>query len=444
LRRSGAAATGVGGGSTARTGMDSETMGLGGACTSRGEEAFVERVRFGLSVRGEATASLDRDDALALVSFVLLERLVVVFLAGLGFAMGYTASARVQPYGSVEPRLLQGENQENRPPSQPCEPTGRFRLCHRFGARERVPEHRASQWVEMNPTSVMGFEGEKISTFDPRHERVRRGVPLPVGADSSEAAQPMTYCLAIQVNQGIAFASDTRSNAGVDYVSAYRKLHQFDTTPDRRVALLSAGSLATTQEVVARLRRDVLTNATATESLNTFSHLFEIAAYIGRVSRSVQASHRQALAASGISPQATFILGGQVRGERPGIYLIYSEGNFIQASDDTPYLQIGETKYGKPVLDRIVHPDLTLDQAIRLAVLSLDATIKSNVTVGPPLDLAIYQADGFGRLITGRLDQTDSYYSHMSEAWNTALLEAFARLPDFKWPAVANAKIVSE
>lgn len=249
----------------------------------------------------------------------------------------------------------------------------------------------------------------------------------------------MTYCVAIQVDQGIAFAADTRSNAGVDYVSAYRKLHRFRTADRHVVALLAAGSLATTQEVVSRIQRDLEQNAS--ESLNSYGRLFEIAAYVGRVSQQVQQSHQPALSKSGVSGEASFILGGQVQDEAPGLYLVYPQGNFIRASDDTPYLQIGENKYGKPVLDRLVRPELTLDQATRLCVLSLTATIKSNVTVGPPLDLGVYRANSFQPLTTGRLDASDTYYKDISESWNSALTEAFLRLPDFQWPPVAHAPL---
>lgn len=249
----------------------------------------------------------------------------------------------------------------------------------------------------------------------------------------------MTYCVAIQVDQGIAFASDTRSNAGIDYVSAYRKLHRFQTAERNVIALLASGSLATTQEVVFRIERDL--EEKAKESLNTFDRLFEIAAYVGRVSQDVQNSHRPAMSRSGISAEASFILGGQVHGHPPGLYLVYPQGNFIRASDDTRYLQIGENKYGKPMLDRLVRPELTLDQAIRLCVLSLTATIRSNASVGPPLDLGIYRADSFQPLITGRLGATDAYYQNVTEAWNNALKEAFLQLPDFKWPKVAHAPL---
>ncbi len=261
------------------------------------------------------------------------------------------------------------------------------------------------------------------------------------GSPYTHPRESMTYCLAIQVNEGIAFASDTRSNAGVDYVSAYRKMHRFRTAASHVVVLLSAGSLATTQEVVSRIQRDL--ELGAAENLNSFGRLFEVAAYVGRVSQAVQREHGPALGAAGISGEATFIVGGQIEGESHGIYLVYPQGNFIRTSEDTPYLQIGENKYGKPMLDRLVAPELALKQAVRLCVLSLTATIRSNVTVGPPLDLGIYHANSLRPLITGRLGASDPYYQLITESWNTALREAFLKLPDFHWPSVEHDHIVA-
>ncbi len=246
----------------------------------------------------------------------------------------------------------------------------------------------------------------------------------------------MTYCVAIRVNEGIAFASDTRSNAGVDYVSSYRKLHRFQTADNNTLVLQAAGSLATTQEVVSRIQRDL--GDSTKENLNSFAHLFEVAAYVGRVSQAVQQSYQPAMQQSGANGEATFIIGGQIKGGAPGIYMVYPQGNSIRASDDTPYLQIGENKYGKPVLDRLVDSKLTLIQATRLAVLSLIATIGSNVTVGPPIDLGIYRADSFKPLTTGRLGADDEYYRSITETWDSALREAFFKLPDFEWPEVAH------
>lgn len=241
----------------------------------------------------------------------------------------------------------------------------------------------------------------------------------------------MTYCLAIQVDAGVVFAADSRTNAGLDYVTTYSKLHCFSTDGENGIALLSSGNLATTQEVLSWIERDLQQNAA--ENLSRYSRMFELAAYVGRVSQAVQGTHRTGLQATGVNGQGSFILGGQVRGEAPSIYLVYPEGNFIRASADTPYLQIGETKYGKPILDRLVAPTLSLEQAARLAVLSLNATIKSNVTVGTPIDLGVYRRDSFRAPSRRRLHSSDAYYIAVSDGWDAGLKDVFMRLPDFEW-----------
>lgn len=238
----------------------------------------------------------------------------------------------------------------------------------------------------------------------------------------------MTYCLAIRVDQGLVFAGDTRSNAGSDYVASYRKLYVFDAGEDRSLTLLTAGSLATTQELVASLKRDLLATD-GRESLRTPQHLFEVAAYIGRMSRAIQASHEASLGRSGVSGEATLILGGQISGGDPEIFLIYPQGNFIHASEDTPYLQIGENKYGKPMLDRLVSPQLSLEQAARLALISLDATVRSNVTVGLPFDVALYGRDSFGPPQVRRFTSSDPYFVSLRQAWQANVSQAFENLP---------------
>ncbi|MGF1483606.1 MAG: 20S proteasome subunit A/B [Opitutales bacterium] len=244
----------------------------------------------------------------------------------------------------------------------------------------------------------------------------------------------MTYCLAIELYEGIVFAGDTRSNAGVDYVSSYRKLHTFETNDDRSLILLSAGSLATTQEVCHRVRRDLRAAAEGDRTqpnLNGFKQMFEVAAYFGRVSQDVQKSHQEAMSASGVSGDATFILGGQIRGERQRVFLIYPQGNFIEDSEDTPYFQIGENKYGKPILDRLVRPDLSLADAAKLALISLEATMRSNVTVGPPLDVAIYKRDSIAAMEVLRIEENDPYILMMRERYQELIAEAFRQLPAF-------------
>jgi len=240
----------------------------------------------------------------------------------------------------------------------------------------------------------------------------------------------MTYCLAIRVDQGVVFAADTRTNAGVDYVTSYRKLHVFRPAPDRVFVLLAAGNLATTRELIDEIGRD-LDRAPAGESLLSVEYLFEAAQYIGRLSCQIQEQHAAAFTRSNVAGEVTLILGGQIRGRAPDIFLIYPQGNYIGASDETPYLQIGETKYGKPILDRLVHHSLSLGDAAKLALVSLDATIRSNITVGLPFDFVTYAADTFELASQVRIGADTAYYQHLREGWQRSFTEIFGRLEPF-------------
>ncbi len=240
----------------------------------------------------------------------------------------------------------------------------------------------------------------------------------------------MTYCLAIRVDEGIVFAADTRTSAGVDYVTTYRKLHVFEPAPDRAFVLLASGSLATTRELVDQIRRD-LDNAPNGESLASVWYPFEAADYVGRLSRQIQDKHAPALAQSGVSGEVSLILGGQIRGRAPELMLIYPQGNYIAATDETPFLQIGETKYGKPVLDRLVDRSLSLPDAARLALVSLDATVRSNITVGLPFDFAAIRSESFRVEPRARIDESTPYYVHLRETWQRGFEEMFARLEPF-------------
>lgn len=237
----------------------------------------------------------------------------------------------------------------------------------------------------------------------------------------------MTYCLALALDEGLVFASDSRTNAGSDYVTTYNKTHVFPLGPDRFFALLSAGNLATTQEVVNRLKRDIVATD-GRPSLATAQHLFEAAGLVGGVSLDVQEHHDRGLSRSGVSGSATLILGGQIRGEEAQIFLIYPEGNAITASDDTPYLQIGESKYGKPILDRLADRSLSLAEGARLALVSLDATAKSNVTVGMPFDVTLYRSGTFTTLASQRFDPDCEAYRALDETWQRRLEDTFASL----------------
>ncbi len=244
----------------------------------------------------------------------------------------------------------------------------------------------------------------------------------------------MTYCVGIEVDEGLVFAADTRTNASLDDVRVHRKLHVFEYPGERAFVLMTAGNLATTQLVVSRLRRDAA-DPSATRSLRTFDHLFEVAAYVGEVLVDSQVKVRPGDAAEGISTQATLILGGQIAGERHGLYMIYPLGNCIAASPETPYLQIGESKYGKPILDRIIRPGTALDDAARCALLSLDSTIRSNLSVGLPIDLALLRS---GELRIGqhtRLDADTPLFAEIHATWSQRLERAVQGLPRFPWEA---------
>jgi putative proteasome-type protease len=242
----------------------------------------------------------------------------------------------------------------------------------------------------------------------------------------------MTYCLAISLDAGLVLASDSRTHGGVDYVRTHSKMHVFGTRSDRLFVLLSAGNLATTQAVVNRIHRDIY-DPDAAMSLNTCRYLFEAADYVGEISFQVQQRHAEVLQKSGFNPEASFILGGQIAPQPHGIFMLYAQGNHICASPETPYLQIGESKYGKPILDRVIEPGLSLEDAARCALLSLDSTMRSNISVGPPVELLIYRA---GTLVPSRrvsYDLTTPYYASLREQWHQGLNSVFKGLPAFEW-----------
>lgn len=234
----------------------------------------------------------------------------------------------------------------------------------------------------------------------------------------------MTYCLAMRLDEGLLFLSDTRTNAGVDNVSTYRKLHVFRPTDDRLFVLQSAGNLATTQEVLDRIERDLAAGSEV--SLATVEHLFEAALYVGSLGREVADRHAAAL---GRSATATFILGGQVGDEPADILLVYPEGNYIRASEERPFLQIGEAKYGKMWLDLAVRAHADLRTAAKIALSSMVATAMANLSVGPPYDLGV-KATGSFDLQHVRIDADSPYLTKLSQVWSEHLLAAVAALPE--------------
>ncbi len=242
----------------------------------------------------------------------------------------------------------------------------------------------------------------------------------------------MTYCVAIQSGDGLVFCSDSRTNAGPDLLSSYSKMHTFAFSGDRMVVILSAGNLATTQAVISRIEAE-LEDPGAEISLKSFRKMVEVAGYIASISREVQEQARLAVSDSSIDISASFIVGGQTQFSKPAIHLIYPAGNFISASAETPYLQIGESKYGKPILDRILGPTTSLEDAARCALVSMDSTIRANATVGPPIEILVYEAGTFESDHHIKLAEHDPYLNAIRHAWNEALQSAFSGLPLFAW-----------
>jgi putative proteasome-type protease len=236
----------------------------------------------------------------------------------------------------------------------------------------------------------------------------------------------MTYCIAVSVKDGLVLTSDSRTNAGIDNVSVHCKMHSLPTFNDRKIVLLSAGNLATTQAVLDQMRRDIK-DCTAL-NLNTVRYLSEAAEYLGHVSLEKQRRHANT-GQNGFYPAATFLLAGQIGNEPHAAYLIYPEGNYITTSTQTPYLQIGENKYGKPVLDRFLKIDTTLDEAARCSLISMDSTIRSNASVGPPVDLLIYRKDSLMLNNYYSFQEDDEYLIQMRRIWQEKLSEGFAAMP---------------
>jgi putative proteasome-type protease len=241
----------------------------------------------------------------------------------------------------------------------------------------------------------------------------------------------MTYCLGIVTSTGLVIAADSRTNAGVDYVSSYQKIFDFSQPGERVVLICTSGNLSITQAVIAGLQRDL--RSPDSKNLHNIASLYEITYYIGQKLRLIQAEERPWLEKEQIDYHCNFLLGGQVPGELAELYLIYSQGNFIQAMPGTPFLQIGETKYGKPILDRTLTFDTSLEDAAKCALLSIDSTMKSNISVGPPINLVMYQSDSFVLNHRLRLRRGDPYLAKIRTLWEESLRTAFERMPSVDW-----------
>jgi putative proteasome-type protease len=242
----------------------------------------------------------------------------------------------------------------------------------------------------------------------------------------------MTYCLAATMDDGLVFVSDSRTNAGIDQLGTFSKMHPFGDLPGRFFTLLSAGNLATTQAVVARLQRDIREGAET--SLATIGRLRDAALYIGNINREVQARYPEEERPTGFSPEADFIFGGQIGNAPHDVFHIYTAGNFYSPTALAPFVQIGEQKYGKPILDRILRRDTPLETVARCGLVSMDSTMRSNASVGPPIELMIYRAGAVGTSTHMVYEEDNEYLRVLRGAWSDNLRQAFEQLPPIELP----------
>lgn len=239
----------------------------------------------------------------------------------------------------------------------------------------------------------------------------------------------MTYCVGMLLDEGFVFLSDSRTNAGVDQINTFRKMSVFEKPEERILVLLTSGNLAITQSLISMLQ-EAITATDGRPSLMNTPNMFEAARLIGDTLRDVHRRDAEALAAFNIEFSASFILGGQIKGETGRLFSIYAAGNFIEATPETPYFQIGESKYGKPIIDRVLRPHTPLDEAAKCALISMDSTIRSNLSVGLPLDLLTIHADTLKIAHRQSIDAGDSYYEMIRNGWSNALRHAFDELPN--------------
>jgi putative proteasome-type protease len=240
----------------------------------------------------------------------------------------------------------------------------------------------------------------------------------------------MTYCCGILLRDGLVMFADTRTNAGVDNVSTFRKLHIFKVPGERIMAIATAGNLSISQSVVSMLREGIENPDTGEhETLINAPTMFQAAQLIGHAIRELHNLEGAALDASDVKFDVSFLFGGQIKGERPRLFMLYSAGNFIECTTDTPYLQIGEHKYGKPVLDRAIIYDLDLYDALKVGLVSVDSTMRSNLSVGLPLDIMIARRDAYDAELNYRIEPGEPYFTDLRERWSAALRAAHAGIP---------------
>jgi len=241
----------------------------------------------------------------------------------------------------------------------------------------------------------------------------------------------MTYCVAMSLDAGMIFASDSRTNAGVDQIARFSKMRSFARDGDRVVVMLSSGNLSITQSAVNLVEQ----RSRSESELNLWNaeSMFDIAGLLGDALREVKTRDGPYLMQNNIDSSANFIVGGQVKGEPHRLFEVYSEGNFIEATADTCYFQIGESKYGKPVIDRVVNRRTSLVDATKCTMVSFDSKMRSNISVGLPIDLLAYEADTLGIKLQRRVDESDPYFQMVHTQWGEGLRRVFAQLPDPDW-----------
>jgi putative proteasome-type protease len=252
----------------------------------------------------------------------------------------------------------------------------------------------------------------------------------------------MTYCVAMRLDAGLVFLSDSRTNAGVDQVGTFRKMTVYENPGDRMMVMMTAGNLSISQSV-----RQIIGERTATsgKSIWTAASMHEAAQVVGDAIRTVYERDAKSLREFGIDFNISVIFGGQIKGERCRLFQIYSAGNFIEAHNENPYFQIGEAKYGKPIIDRVLAPATPLDEAAKCALISMDSTLKSNISVGLPLDLLVYEKDrlAVSRFVT--IDEKNQYFQMIRNTWGQQLKSVFANIADPVWNASpeVNANVLS-
>jgi putative proteasome-type protease len=243
----------------------------------------------------------------------------------------------------------------------------------------------------------------------------------------------MTYCVGLLLEQGLVFASDTRTNAGVDQVAISPKMHVFEVENDRVIVLLTAGNLAITQSVVGYLRACIDKAKTGSKHLHNVDSMFEAAGLVGEALQATFQRDAGALKNHNIDFNASILLGGQIKGEAPRLFNVYAAGNFIETCAETPYFQIGETKYGKPIIDRVVKHHTDMMDAVKCLLISFDSTIRSNISVAAPIDMLLYRTDTLHANCKQRITEHDPYFEQIRQGWGDGLKKVFSALPSPDW-----------